>query len=342
MQRWSLVVTFMVLLLFQGCKLLEKVDENTTAESVDLSGLKQRPLLSADERYLFVNVGSKGVDIFDLSSLQSPRLVRTWDVEDVTYDLALQGERLVLANGSEGVEIVDVSKPENPQRSAWIRTGDENATTVALSSDTVAIGTAEGVQLYDLSQLQLPRYLARYESNGTIRGIAFDSVRARLWLANAGYGAELLDISDMSSPDFQDAIAVEGSAWDMRVNGETGDCYVVSLTSALRRLDLDAQKRVELATYYDPHDGGRSFGIVNGERFRYLYLAKGERGLEIVDNSDPAHPRHLSYFDTNGTARGVAVNRSETVAFVADGQEGLKIIDISDKAHPRRIGYVKF
>lgn len=342
MQRWSLILTVTVLLLFQGCKLLEEVDENSTAEFVDLSGLKQTPLLSADERYLFVNVGKKGVDIFDLSSLQSPRLVRTWDVDDITYDLALRGNILFLANGNEGVEVVDVSRPENPQRTAYIRTGDENTTTVGFVSDTLAIGSAGGMQLYDITQIVVPRYLGKYESNGTIRDVAFDTARARLWLANASYGVELLDISDIKFPDFQDGIAVEGSAWDLAVNGANGDCYAVSLTSAYRRLTGSEENKVDLVTLYDPHDGGQSFGIVTGDRFRYLYLAKGERGIEIVDNSDPLHPRHISYFDTNGTARGIAVNRSETVAFVADGREGLKVIDISDKAYPKRIGYVKF
>lgn len=324
-----------------GCKLADIVEEEGTAAELSLS--RQSVLLSSDERYLFVSVGNLGLDIVDVSDSNAPHIVKNYPTDDFTYELALQGQHLFLANGIEGVEVLDITSVSAPKHLAWIADGDENSTSIALfGSSEAAVGSAEGVRLYDISQLTAVRFLGKYDTNGTVRDLAFSEDGLRLYLANFSYGFERLDISRPTRMELLDAVAQEGGSIDIELETLHQRAYIASLTSALKAIDLSQEEIEEAEILYDAHDAGTLWDITLGSDDRYLYLAKGERGLEILDNSDSAHPYHVSGVDSNGTARGVAVNRAQTRLYLADGKEGLKIFDISDKSAPRRIGFLNF
>ena len=69
----------------------------------------------------------------------------------------------------------------------------------------------------------------------------------------------------------------------------------------------------------------------------YAYVADYWNGLRIIDITDPTNPTEGGYYDTGGSAEGVAV--SGNYAYVADCWEGLRIIDISDPTNPIESGY---
>ena len=344
MQGRAWMIVLVLLLGISGCKGLVAVDENNeTQTQIDLRQTRQDLILSPDERTLYVNVGNLGLDIFDVTTPSAVKLLKNYRAEDHTYALAMSGNTLFLANGTEGVELLDISHPEVLQRIAYIRTGDDNATSVALSADTqtVAIGTGAGVQLFDISRQRFPAYLGRYESNGTVMDLQFNR-GGELYLANSAYGFESVDISTPSRPRLLGGVALEGSAIALGSDALQKDLYIATLTSALKKIDLTDPRNPEYAIYYDAHDAGVIWDFGFGVDDRRLYLARDREGLEIVSVETTGGVRRLSSFDTNGTARGVTLNRAETVAYVADGNEGLKVIDISDKLHPKRIGYLKF
>jgi len=56
-----------------------------------------------------------------------------------------------------------------------------------------------------------------------------------------------------------------------------------------------------------------------------------------VDVSDPAHPVEVGFYDTPGSAEGVAVLGD--YVYVADGDAGLRIVDVSDPVHPAEVGF---
>ena len=63
-----------------------------------------------------------------------------------------------------------------------------------------------------------------------------------------------------------------------------------------------------------------------------MWLIDGNRGLKIIDISNPAAPTLVDYYDTSDFARGVQVVGN--YAYVADGDGGLKIIDVSNFNNP--------
>ena len=338
------IVLFMIVAGLCGCKVMNVVDEKENREKVDLTSVRQSVILSGNESTLFVNVGNLGLDIFDVTDPSHPKLLKNYTTQGYTYALALLGNTLFLANGSEGVELLDISTAQTPRRVAYIRTGDDNATSVAISHDShiVAVGTGEGVQLFDITQQTAPTYLGRYESDGRVRDLQFRHGDTELCVANSAYGFELLDTTVPSRPKRLGGVALEGSSIDIGSDRTGNDIYIATLTSALKKIDLTDPYRPEYTIFYDAHDAGMIWSFTFAAADRRLYLARDRAGLELVTIDTAGITRHLSSFDTNGTARGVAINRAETIAFVADGCEGLKVIDISDKNQPKRIGYAPF
>jgi hypothetical protein len=78
---------------------------------------------------------------------------------------------------------------------------------------------------------------------------------------------------------------------------------------------------------------------------QYAYVADWETGFQIVDISDPAHPRRVGECWINGRARRLVVR--DNYAYVAaapiwDGQSnrggGMQVIDISEPANPQVVG----
>ena len=61
-----------------------------------------------------------------------------------------------------------------------------------------------------------------------------------------------------------------------------------------------------------------------------------DRGLSVIDISDPQHPTEVGFCNTQGGAWGVAV--AGDYAYVAGWDAGLCVIDISNPEHPNEVG----
>jgi hypothetical protein len=70
----------------------------------------------------------------------------------------------------------------------------------------------------------------------------------------------------------------------------------------------------------------------------FVYLANWDRGVDVIDISDPNSPMCIGGYDTPGLACRITINN--TYAYVADGEAGLQIIDITNPENPALIrGY---
>jgi hypothetical protein len=68
------------------------------------------------------------------------------------------------------------------------------------------------------------------------------------------------------------------------------------------------------------------------------YVADGDRGLAVLDVSDPTAPTRLGGVDTPGAALQVVVRGS--LAYVADGSAGLRVVNVGNPAAPTLMGSV--
>jgi hypothetical protein len=73
----------------------------------------------------------------------------------------------------------------------------------------------------------------------------------------------------------------------------------------------------------------------------YLYIACWDKGLCIVDVSDPRNPVIVTQFDTQGLAHDVEVveNGGKVYAYVVDGK--FRVVDVTDPTSPKEIASIK-
>ena len=84
-----------------------------------------------------------------------------------------------------------------------------------------------------------------------------------------------------------------------------------------------------------PSEGGSSAGMTLS--FPYVFVAGQEKGLGIIDVSDPSNPKIAGTFNQDGRwTRDVDV--ADNRAYIATFNQGLQIIDVSDPASPTFLG----
>ena len=69
----------------------------------------------------------------------------------------------------------------------------------------------------------------------------------------------------------------------------------------------------------------------------FAYVADWGSGLRILSVANSQSPYELGYYDTPGSAYGVAVVGG--YAYVADGDSGLRVINVVDPQSPTEAGY---
>ncbi len=338
------IAVLMVALLFGGC--MEVVEDDNDQTELDLEFVKQNVILSSDENTAYVNVGNFGIYIIDISDTKKPQLLKRYKTDASVRSIALNADILFSANDDNGIELFNVNDSSNISRAGYIGIDDARTRSLSFSKDfsKLAVGTNSGVILFEMTSTTSPKYVGRYDTNASVMDLKFFDNAKTLFVANFRYGVEILDIERLSYPRLISSIPLEGNSCDIEFDNNLRTAYVATLTSVLKIIDILDIKNPDLKEGYDAHDVSMIWDIAVGKNLisKRLYLAKSQRGFEIVDFTNPNDPQRLSLFDTNGTARGVAVNKAETRAFVADGKEGFKIFDITNKNSPKKIGYLSW
>ncbi len=105
--------------------------------------------------------------------------------------------------------------------------------------------------------------------------------------------------------------------------------------SMIDTANLSLSHLTKLGSY---NTAGESKDVTLSSDGSKAYVADDDKGLVIVDISDPYNPTKLSSYNTAGNAKAVALSSDGTKAYVADYRNGLVIVDISNPAHPTKLG----
>ncbi len=114
-------------------------------------------------------------------------------------------------------------------------------------------------------------------------------------------------------------------AHDLKVEGTLG--YAAFLDGLVVLDVTDMKNPVGLSHLY--LGGGFALAVRNGLAF----VAAGDKGLAVVDVSDPKAPKLKGSLEPGGEARDIVLQGAR--AFLAAGEAGLIVVDISDPASPR-------
>ena len=105
-----------------------------------------------------------GLDIVDVSNLQSPVSIAAGSTGDFFYDVKLTGNLAVIANNENGVLLLNVSTPGNPSQVGFLNTTGIGLACTVNGNLVYVAEDQTGVEVFDISDPYNPRYLNAYST----------------------------------------------------------------------------------------------------------------------------------------------------------------------------------
>ncbi len=310
----------------------------------DAGGIVQGVTVSGSLTY--IAVAGYGLQILDISAPAQPRKIGGIKTSSDAMDVRLRDNRAYVAV-ADGLEVIEVSTPASPRSLGRyqshgginrVAVSDNYAYLAGVDTDIAAVEDVQVIDLADPSQL---KRVGVYDSGWDVQDLAISG--NYLHVASIGVGLSTLDISDPASPRLVSTYTTDMNAAGVAIFGHYG--VLSSGTAGLHLLDFSnptvPPTRISLARFQDHRS--MSTVTINGN-FAYvaanldddfLGLPLGSV-LQVVDLSDPAHPRLAGEANAGHETRAVAVSGS--YAFLADANAGLQVIDLSDSTQLRQVG----
>ena len=278
--------------------------------------------------YAYVADTAYGIQVIDISNPAAPVLLRRAGIQGTARGVSLKGNYLYVAIGN--LQILDISNPAVPVVVGSVATPDDAwGVSVADGYAYVADGFS-GLQVVDISDPSAPIIVGSVDTPNFATAVSVAGGYA--FVADGAFGLQVIDIRNPEAPKIvgngpatcslcvDTVITADGYAYV--ANGRRLDVINISspvsagiVGSALTSSPLYASLSNRLS-------------IVDG----YAYIASNDKGLQVIDISNPLAPALASSVDTPGSSYDVSV--TEGYAFVADAANGLQVIDISNPLVP--------
>ncbi|MBI5363359.1 MAG: hypothetical protein HZA53_09275 [Planctomycetes bacterium] len=266
------------------------------------------------------------LDVVDVSNPALPVVLGNLAVPGGD-DIAIAGDKAVIALGAAGLGMLDLANPNLPVLlGTSAAPGDANDVVVVNGLGYVADGSF-GVKVMDLANPMLPVTLGAVDTPGVATGLFLDGPIA--YVADGSAGLRIVDVGNSSAPTLLGAYDTPGNAVEVAV--ASGRAYVADGTQGLRIVDVsNPLAPVPLGGLVFPGVNSQATAVfVAGTR---AYVADRSYGLRIVDVSNPVAPVLLSTTGTYSTAWDVVVDG--TLAYVADYSKRVFVIDVANPSAP--------
>ncbi len=276
-----------------------------------------------DRAYL---VSGKHLRVLDISHPQEPQQIASFTLPSAATAVQVTGGYAYLAMPKAGLSIVDVRDPPKIHEVGRFR-GEVWDLTVAQGRAYLANGTI-GLTVVDISEPQAPRWLGSVNRIGKSLALSYDD----------GYVALRNDRSEITlidarNPKIPKIVAVHPMGCSLNAIALSQKRVLAATDAALETIDFSAP--VPDVVSIGANFGGSRRAVI---RDNILFVADWFSGLHLYDISEPASPRHLAAYHTQGSSKGVLVHGDH--AFVADDDHGVQILDISNPRQPRKISEV--
>lgn len=259
-------------------------------------------------------------------------------------DVAVQGNYAYVAAGSEGLRIVDISKPDQLVDLGAYEAPDA-VVGVSIVGDYAYVAAGEaGLRVVDISNPVVPLEVGFYETTEIAQKVSVVDNRAYIiwdecWGIPCSSKLGIVDISTPTHPLERGSYPIPSHIEGMAI--EDNYAYLISGIGGFpRNLDIvDLSNPVSprsVAIHELPSD---SHDIVVAKG--YAYLANSDKGLRVIDVSNPTVPIDLGTYETSKTAGyAVGVFLKEDQVYLTSFS-GLSIFDISKPDRPLNLGFYK-
>ncbi len=267
-------------------------------------------------------------------------------------DAAVSGHRLYVI-GRQRLSVCDVSQPKQPRLLGRLEGLGNNRQIVVRGTLAYITAREDGLFIVDVADAAAPRLLCHYHTIELATGL--DVAGPIAYVGCRNYGVELVDVRDPARPrhlstvrtgEAQSCVARDGllyvGVWGSR------EMVVCDVRNPRRPTVLSKTPLagfgdgvfVRGQTCFAETGHHRGVGRPDGEGDPRYGMG---HGLDLVDISDPAHPRAIARVQLPRLYRLRVdmwdVMVSGQYAFLGDNHNGLFVVDISDQAKPRPVAH---
>ncbi|NUQ37108.1 MAG: PQQ-binding-like beta-propeller repeat protein [Caldilineales bacterium] len=260
--------------------------------------------VAVGEGVVYVAEFDKGVGVVDVADLSNPREVKVIDTPGKARHVTVNDGTVYVGDGNGGLRILDVSAALEPVEIGAFASEDGRG--VAVNGAFVYLADRQlGLHVLEVADRTSPVALSRFETVGTVRGVAADEEggdRAYVAAGNTLYGL------DMSTPERPQRLA------GISLAGQVNDMAFV-------------QK-----------PGARGKGVLYvAEGPTWVERAWQGGGMRVFETDGAGGFQERAFFDTPGQARGVAV--ANGLVYLADGNAGVRVFNINKPETPHEVGF---
>ncbi len=235
------------------------------------------------DNYLFALNFWTGIEIWDVTNVETPKKVSFLKTSDMVYHIALDENRLFAANKAEGVIVFDITNMDRPYEIGRIKTpGDAYWVDIHYPYMYVALGK-EGFAVMDISDLNDPRTLTLEIPETWVWSLKFRD--NKLYVAAKQGGLLIYDASNPANLSRITQFKTGFHALQFQI--EDSLLYLADGPGGLLILDISAPRL--------PKEVGRfkSEGFTHHvfKSGNYAYLSNRELGLMIIKVNDPQNPQ---------------------------------------------------
>lgn len=310
----------------------EGAEDNTDVYSIAVEG-----------PYTYLTVGSR-LMVLNISQPNLPQVLGQTDVLwESTRDMVLQG-RFAYVSEVAGLHVIDVQDPTTPKSVGFF--GEIASWGVAVSGQYAYLCAGYALIVLDISDPAHPREVGRADWEPHAPGFAWDVAvnGSYAYVADGERGLRIYNVAEPSRP--AEVSFYETTQNILSVSVQENYAYIGASAAGFRVLDVsDPSNPFEAGVYETAEPStteyfgpGRAEGIEIEEGYAYVILT--EKGLQIVDVSNPTAPMEEGLWESPGVVasltRGVDVEGD--YAYILVSQSGLHILDLTNPAQPTEVG----
>lgn len=283
------------------------------------------------ENYVYAT-GEHGLNIFDLTDPNSPKLIKKYHMQATASDIVIIGSTAYVSSGRPTLTILDLSQPLEPRVLGTCEGGAGGGRMVIDGSLCFMVNQRGLLCIVNIEDSGNPTEIGRIDLAISATDIAISDGFAIVTVTGGDAwerGAlRFVNIQDPTSPQRAGSYSSYMFANGIAVSGDY--CFVACGSNGLQIFRLGQPLQPSPAGSY-PIVGAHDIEL-SGD---FCYVT-GDSGLYVIDISEPTEPSCQGFCAIEGWPGYVTITRE--YAYVSDMLGPLRIVDIEDPAQPRTVG----
>ncbi len=276
---------------------------------------------------LYVLRKTNGLLIVDVTDLQQPQVLGTFDVGGDPNYLAVQGNYVYLTYTDQDLYVVDVSQPTNPFYVAQLYLPGNGGGLFLQDSLAYVACFSAGLNLVDISEPTNPSLIATIDTYGAAWDVY---VQDGIAYVADDTGVEVIDVSNPAAPDSLQRLGLTGEVRAIVGNG-SDRLFVAAKQAGIHEIDMSNPREIHLARSYE------KIAAYNVWRQQsHLYVASHNQGMHILETAYLDSIQHVAHYETGAGAADIAV--TDRYLYVAGYENGLYVVDLAATPFPQTVG----